>query len=566
MLLAWSAIALGAGPSAMVAPGESRMELEVRQMVASQDGSLVVACTADQVVPLAGGPEIELDPGGIVAADISQEGWMALAHAGGVTVHDNTGRELLRLGGYAELSDLAISPNGLLFAVASSDQVALHQSADGRKLWSRKGGARSVTFHPDGKRVIAGIDTGNLVLKVANGRVAGGFDTEPAVWFQWTPNVLWTRETEGQPKAWDPNTLKPIEGVQVQGSYVATAVHPTEGWIVADGCVLGSTLCVASGVIDTAFTSDGTLWVAAEGEVREWQPLGDARVTDLGLPEGAGRITDLAHAGTDWLVVTEDGVLQRLAADGTPKLDVRVPGCDGGAICRPIAIGGSLDGAWAVGPDGQAAAWKGTGKPALRPKGARAVDAGRLPDGRWVILGKDGRVRVGTKPGKGAKTAVIEGARDLAVGREGFVVVGDGVHPYSSDVSPRGTPKLGPGRTARTVSVDSTGLAFAVIDDVGSLHRFSADGRPVFRATLGLPPEVDEVAWSADGTRLYLGGSPLKVLDASDGSLVMDVVLSPRGMAHTIAATEQGLLGVVQGGADEEEARLISLPRPVPEE
>ena len=181
MLIGLTGIALAGVPAGMAALGDDLMRVDVRQIVSSPNGEVVIACTEDRVIAMTdNASDVTLSGGGLAAADVSDEGWMALAHLGGVTIHDANGRELLRLGGYTgSLTDLALSPDGLTFAVASNDKVALHRTADGRELWSWRGQAFSVTFHPDGNKVIAGIGSGNLVLNTANGRVVNGFDTQP---------------------------------------------------------------------------------------------------------------------------------------------------------------------------------------------------------------------------------------------------------------------------------------------------------------------------------------------------------------------------------------------------
>ena len=554
-------------PVGMAALGDDRLELQVRDLVSSPSGNIVVACTEDKVVGLAGSaPDVDLPGGGLAVADVADSGWMALFHLGGVTIHDNGGREMLRLGGYTgSLADLTLSPDGLTFAVASNDKVALHRTADGLELWSWRGQAYSVTFHPDGKKVIAGIDTGNLVLNAENGKVVNGFDTEPAVWFRWTDDALYTHEQVGPLKAWDPVTLKPLENQATLRISQTAAVHPDASWLLVDGCVAvagasrPTSLCVDVGAVASAFDEEGALYVASEGLVQRWTPLGDRRITDLGLPPGGPRVVEIAAAdGGDWVVVTTDGAVQRLAADGSAKFQATVPGCESDG-CAPRAVGSFGPETWVLGPAGELQVWSASGEARGRAKRSKVRDAGRLPDGTWVALMEDGRVRISPKLGKGSPVADIPDARELVVGTQGFVVVGEQVHPFKATGVAQPVAKLGPDRVPRAVTTDETGLALAVLDDQGAVHRFSADGRPVFRESLGIDGQVEELAWSADGAWLVVGGSPLRVFDASDGSPHMDILLTPPGSATGLATSPFGFIGVVQGTAQREEVRLVRL-------
>lgn len=557
MFLSWSVVAL-AGPSALITEGKPEL-LEAQRLISSDDGNVLVANTGAAVIPLVGpGSRIEIESGGIAAVDVSGEGWLLLGHGGTITMHDPGGRELLRLGGFEGLVDLALSPDAALFAVATSEAVSVHRAADGRQLWSRPGPAWSVEFHPDGRKLIAGIETGNLLLDVSRGKVRGGFDTQPAVWFRWTSGLLWTREAGGTVRAWDPVTLEPVEELAGSQGSQSVAVHPRDRWILIDGCVSGTRLCVGDDIVDAAFVEDETLWVATADRLQRWLP------TEPGVLQadasGAGVSALVAAGQGDWIQATTDGALARLAADGTERFSVSIPGC--ASPCTPLAVGGYAGGAWAVGPGGEVMEWDAAGRPLMRkPATAKALGAGRLADGAWVVLLEDGRVRIGPRFGKGPSTFSVAEPRGLVVGGEGFVVFGDEVFPFAADGTPRPKPRLGPDRVPRAVAVDAIGLAFVVLDDVGSLHRYSADGRPVFRAPLQLPPELDAIAWSLDGAHLFVGGSPLQAFDASDGARALQLALSPPGEASLLAPSPDGLLGVVQGGPSGQQVLLVDPAR-----
>ena len=567
MLLGLSAMAAAAVPSGMATLGDDQTQLDVRQFASSPDGQVIVAVTEDEVAPIAGSAAgTRIPSGGIIAADVSNAGWLALAHSGGVTIHDDGGRELLRLGGYGDsLSDIALSPDGRTFAVATTERITLHNAADGQELWSWKGQTFSVTYHPSGDWVITGIPTGNLVLDAVRGRVVNGFDTEPAVWFEWTNDTLYTHEEGGLLKTWDPTSLQPLDdtpGLMVQST---AAIHPDRTWMLVDGCVTpmgamrSTSLCVDSGTVASIFDPSGSLYVATAGVLRKWSPLGNNRVTDLGLPPGGPPVTGIAAAdGGDWVVTTDDGVIRRLAADGTAKFEASVPGCSATG-CKPRAVGGYQQETWALGPDGEVQVWSSDGSPTLRGKSTSIIDVGRLPDGTWVSLMRDGRVRQGKKPGKGKPSAVLENAHQLGVGIQGYVVIGDRVTPFGADGIPRTEARLGPNRIPRGIAVDESGLAMAVLDDQGTIHRFSSDGRPVFRESVGAAEGLDDLVWSADGAWLVVGGSPIRVFDATDGSAHMEIILSPPGQASGLATSAFGFLGVVQGSESRQEVRLVRL-------
>ncbi len=568
MWLGWMTAALAATPGAMIALGEQKLDAEVLHLESSMDRQQLIAVTDAAVVRLVGeGREIGLDSGGIFAADVSNDGRVALAHAGGVTVHGSNGREILRLGGYrGKVRDLAISPDGNLLAVASSDGVILHRSADGKKFWSRPGETFAVTFNPDASRVIAAIETGNLILRTYGGRVAGGFDQDPAIWYAWTDKALYTRQERGAPQAWDPGSFAPLDTLPVATGVDDASAHPSGEWLFVDGCVAGSDLCIGSSVKVSAFGHDGALWVGVGDRVRRWvEARADAVETVYSVPTGQTVSALGASTTGDWLVASTAGTLTRTAPDGSVVYEARIAEC--GSPCEASGTGSFEGEDWVATKNGVVSRFDAAGRPAAKPAKGRALAFGRLGNGQWVSLDRKGRVRVGDKPGKGSKTYAIEQATDLAVGEKGFVVLGaDQVHPFKADGTPLPSPRLGPGRLPRAITVGPYGLAVAVVDDAGTLHCFSADGRPLFRTPLDVGDEIPRIAWADNGQFIYIGGSPLTVLDAGDGSVRSQLVIAPRGAPSALASNPQGYLGAVLGDEVSQFVRALRVYEPIVEE
>lgn len=547
----WIAAAQAAAPRAMVAQGEQQIDFDVVALEASLNRNEVIAVTDATVDRLVGeGRQIVLESGGILAADVAQNGSVALAHAGGVTIHNRAGREILRLGGYGgAVRDVAISADATLLAVASTNGVILHRAADGKRLWNYKNEVFAVTFNPDASRVIASIESGNLLLRSYGGRVVGGFDQDPAIWFDWTPTALYTRVDGRSPQAWDPKTYAPLDTLPPPGGAADAAAHPSGDWLIVDGCVMGSDLCIGAGVAHSAFSSDGTLWVAGGARVRKWvEAPTDSVETPFSVPAGQTVTALAATPSGDWVIATSEGTLSRVAPDGTPAFEVRIPEC--ATPCRPVGLGATSNEVWVASTTGAVMRYDDQGQPKTSgPVKSKAIAVGRMTQDEWVTVDRKGRTRVGDRPGKGKPTYPIVTPTGFGAGSRGYVVAGmDKVHPFKADGTPRPSPRLGPGRKPVALAVDPFGLGVAVVDDEGTLHCFSADGRPLFRRPLDLESgKVPPLVWSDNGQYIYVGGAPLTVLDAKDGSLVTQLVIAPRGEPSVVAGNPKGYFGAVLG-------------------
>ncbi|MEN0067422.1 MAG: hypothetical protein AAGA48_35150 [Myxococcota bacterium] len=568
MWLGWIAAAHAAAPGAMIAQGEQQTETEVLRLESSMNRRHVIAVTDTTVVRLVGeGRQFSLQSGGIFAADVSNAGIVALAHAGGVTVHGANGQETLRLTGYSgRVRDLALSSDGTLLAVAATDGVTLHRAADGKQLWTRSGETFGVTFNREGSRVIAAIETGNLILRTFKGRVAGGFDQDPAIWFSWTPKALYTRQATGAPQAWDPATFAPLDPIPVAPGVNEASAHPSGEWLLVDGCVAGSDLCLGANVTASTFSADGALWAATGDRVRRWKEApSDAVETAFSVPTGQTVTGVSATSNGDWLIVTSDGRLTRATPAGDVVYEVPVPEC--GSPCRPVGVGATEGEVWVASSSGTVARYDGVGQAIGKPQRSKSVALGRMGNGAWVSLDKKGRARVSSKPGKGKPSYAIEQAQALAVGEKGYAVLAaDQVHPFKADGTPRPAPRLGPGRLPRSIAVGPYGLGLAVVDDAGTLHCFSADGRPIFRTPLNLGDEPMPIAWSDNGQWIYVGASPLTVIDARQGSFHSQLVISPRGLPSHVGSNPTGYLGVVVGDEVSQLLRALRVYDPTPEE
>jgi len=564
MWLGWFAAALAATPGAMIALGEQQIDGEVRLLESSMDRTQVIAVSDAAVVRLVGeGRTVSLDSGGIFAADVSADGRVVLAHTGGVTVHGRNGRESLRLGAYrGRVRDVAITPDGNYIAVASSDSVTLHRSADGRQMWSRKGETFAVTFTPDGSRVIAAIPAGNLILKTWGGRVAGGFDEEPAIWFSWTDTTLYTRQERAAPQAWNPADYAALDPLPVAPGVDDASAHPSGDWLLVDGCVVGNDLCLGSSITVSAFSADGTLWVGVDDRVRKWvEAPSDAVSTPFSVPPGQTVTALAATPSGDWLIATSGGTLTRASTDGSVVFEKPIPDC--GTPCEPRGIGATERESWVASSGGTVARFDDAGRPAAKTRRTKALALGRLETGEWVSLDRSGKTRVGSKPGKGKASYAIDDAIALAVGSKGYAVLApDKVHPFKADGTPRPAPRLGPGRMPRALAVDPFGLGIAVVDDAGTLHCFSADGRPLFRTPIEVGEETPELAWSDNGQFIYVGASPLTVLDAGDGTVVNQLVIAPRGEPSILGSNPMGFLGAVLGSEVSQMLRALRVYEP----
>ncbi|MEO0605526.1 MAG: hypothetical protein AAF211_29110, partial [Myxococcota bacterium] len=399
------------------------------------------------------------------------------------------------------------------------------------------------------------------------GRVAGGFDQDPAVWFSWTDQALYTRQERGAPQAWDLASYAPLDSLPVATGVDNASAPPSGDWLFVDGCVAGSDLCIGSSVRVSTFDAQGGLWIGVGDRVRRWvESDPDAVETIYSVPTGQTVTTLGATPEGDWVVASTSGTLTRTGPDGSVIYEVPIPEC--GSPCELAGLGSHEGQTWVVTKGGSVSEFDAVGRPVAKPSKGKGMSFGRLANGNWVSLDRSGKVSIGSKPGKGQKTYAIDQASMLAVGQKGFVVLAaDQVHPFKADGTPLPAPRLGPGRLPRAMAVGPYGLALAVIDDAGTLHCFSADGRPLFRRALDVGETTPRVAWSDNGRFIYIGASPLTVLDArDDGAVKSQLVIAPRGLPSALTSNPQGYLGAVLGDEVSQFVRALRVYQPVVEE
>jgi len=541
----WALCSAHAAPVALVSHSADSSEVAASRVVTSPDGAFAVVTAEGVWLPPQGdSAPVQIEQAEVYFADVSNTGSVALAHVGGITVHGADGAEVLRLAGYNQTTGLSLSPDGRYLAVASPQSVALHDALDGRLRWRSNGASTGVTFRPDGKRVIAGIDGINRLYYAHNGRTVARFGSAASAEFHWTDAHLWTITAEGVAEAWDRAKYTAVEEATAQGFPGPAVEHPTDGWAFRDGCVAGGRLCPVPDSVGAAFGADGALWIAGQETLSRWEVTAAGAVVRLsGVPDGV-RISGIATDDVDVVLATEEGRLLRVGADGALQHDAAISGCVG--ACATRAVGAERGGAWALGPDGSFTELDRNGQVVGRPRPSNMISAGRLADGLWVSLGSDGRTRVGPKPGKGKPTVQLSGARGVAVGPSGFAVFGETVTLFNATGLSIANPPLGPGRSAAQTVWSPKGGAVAVIDDQGSLHRYGTDGRAAYRAQHGLPPNAP-LAWSADGATIAVGGPELRLFDAASGEEHGRVALAGGGEVTALVGGGPGFLAVQQG-------------------
>ena len=512
MVMVWWAVAFGQElPAGALLRVSDATPVAATSLVVSIDGSRVLVFGPDRAVLVgsAGEPLAEVQRDGITGGDVAANGRFVLVHDGGVTLHGDAGREQLRLATFGRVADLALSPDGRHLAVASTLALTVNDAVDGRTLWTSDGAATRVAWDPKGG--------------------------------------LWA-DRDGVVTSFNPANGRPT----------GAGPMPERPGFLARGCVRGATadLCPVGGDA-VGLARDDRLWLLEGGTLQRWTLLSGSQVRPWGSDGGAA-IVGLAWMGSaDLLVARLDGHLERRGPDGAVVADVTIPDCN---ACTPPAFGADPDGGfWVLGPTGAWMAWNAAGAPAMsKPKSSGAISARRLPDGRWVSLGSDGRARVGAAPGKGAATKPVPGARGVDAAGDTIAVWSDaGLWTYDPKGRSRAVPALGAGRKPVSVELSDDGTRVAVLDDGGALHVYdTADGRSMFRNSAGIAGSA--LGWSPSGDTLYAGGAPLRMFGSFDGVESGRLVLSPTGPIELVAVAGDGSLAVTHTGPDAQVLRHVT--------
>lgn len=512
MVMVWWAAAFGQDlPAGAMLRSSDTTPVAATSLVVSIDGSRVLVFGPDRAVLVGSDGETlaEAEREGIVDADVAPNGRFVLVHDGGVTLHGEGGREQLRLATFGRVTDLALSPDGTRLAVASTLALTVNDAVDGRTVWTSDGAATRVAW-----------------------------DAKGGLWADRDNVVTGFNPANGRP--------------------IAAGPMPEREGALADGCLTGAegALCPATGLAVGLTRGDDRLWLLEGGSLQRWTLLSDSQITPWGADGGAA-IVGLSWMGSaDLLVARLDGRIERRGPDGSVTADVQIPDCNG---CTPRAFGAAPDGGfWALGPTGAWMSWNAAGAPIAKPRASSAISARRLADGRWVSLGADGRVRIGSAPGKGAATKPVPGARGVDAAGDTIAVWSDtGLWIYDPKGRSRAAPAIGAGRKPVSVELSDDGTQVALLDDGGALHVYdTANGKSVFRNSAGIAGTV--LGWSPVGDTIYAGGAPLRMFSSTDGVESGRLVLAPTGPIELLAVASDGSLAVTHTGPDAQVLRHVA--------
>ncbi len=520
-----------AGPNgAFWTPADSVSLSDLEQVAGSPSGTVVAAASAERVLTidaLTGEivAVVDLEDGSLQHLVVTDGRWLALAWQGGITIHQEDGREFLRVGGYTgRVTGLALAADHQHVALATDLGVFLHAVPSGSLVWSSTEVSGRVAFHPAGTQVYSATRSANVVLDRATGAELAHFGMASDR-FVWSSDVLWTATDMEAPRPYARGTLTPLDPL-IEPQTEVWAVDPA-GHVVLDGCRLtlatGERWCIPVDVYGVAVAADGGVWWGTGDGLERWQPLPEGMATRAGGQGGAavaigvGPEGHVVEAGDDGLVTVRD-------PDGAPLWGAQ-PTC-AATPCTPLSVGVAGAEVWWLSPSGQAWAWTLAGGAAtLQDVATGATAGGRMQDGRWAVLA-GGKVRVSGKPGKGSGPKVA--GEQLVVGPKGYAS-GAETRWFDADGEPSAALRLGPGRTAVHVALAADNSSLALVDDQGSVHRYRADGTAAFRRP-GLDP-IGSLTVLTDGTPVLAEARSLRFLDPEDGSDTLRIVLAGEGPA-----------------------------------
>jgi WD40 repeat protein len=232
---------------------------------------------------------------------------------------------------------LALSPDGKTFLSASTDHTVKQWDFVGRKLvktlGSQKDMARSALFLPDGARALTAGDDGEIVLRLlADGAVLHVFSARDhggvnKIGISADGRRMISGHSSGNVVLWDLDTKAALHALDAHGWSVAGVAMSPDGkraisgdidgelklWDVDSGRLIRSWLGHERGSYGIAFTGDGSRAVTGSGDraIKLWD-----------LEKGRELRRFDGHSGTVYAVVlsSDDTRILSASLDGTARL------------------------------------------------------------------------------------------------------------------------------------------------------------------------------------------------------------------------------------------------------
>ena len=281
----------------------SRARRAQSRAVLAQHVALSRELAAAALPYLQGGP---IDRGTLLSLEAFRYAGTSAARASLIEAAQATASMIAYLGGHtADVTGLAVSPNGKLIAsVGADDTLLIQDAATGRIEHAFRGPSQlwSVAFSPDGTEVVAGSDDGAVVLRsVATGRLLATLreDSQPvyAVAFSPDGHTLASGGADHSVVLWDARSGQRVRVLRDRRATVNTVAFSPDRATLASGDDDGRVIVWradtgqaaqtfgrdGSAVNSVAFAPDGQTLASGNdnGFVTLWNPSTGRRLIDL---------------------------------------------------------------------------------------------------------------------------------------------------------------------------------------------------------------------------------------------------------------------------------------------
>ncbi len=214
----------------------------------SSDGELFASGTSNdalRVVQSSSGKELwslKLDSPVRVVAFSPDRQKIAAGADGGVTIFDISGKEIWRLHPEGRINTLTFSPDNDCLAIGTDKITSVFDGPSGKDLWLLHRDTKAVAFTPDGKRIAAGNNAGNI--RVFDAKT--GKDVPGAARFSWaadrlafSPDGRWRVDSFPDMENENGSSVRLIEvasgndvwHIQLHNPVTAVAFSPDSRWL-----------------------------------------------------------------------------------------------------------------------------------------------------------------------------------------------------------------------------------------------------------------------------------------------------------------------------------------------